>query len=189
MVGLKKAQELLDKAPSDTAKVVHIVSDLRSVDWSEDSEGISQVVKQLMDSQDTKVHIIDVASPSRKIDRKALLKLPPPNIALSAPAGLRQNESSNQPRNEIERIVAAAWQDALGVPSVGMNDNFFDLGAHSLTVAEVQAKLQEALGREISIVDLFQFSTVTTLAGHLAGTQSRSEASDRAQRRRLARRH
>jgi amino acid adenylation domain-containing protein len=124
-----------------------------------------------------------------KIDRKALLKLPPPNIALSAPAGLRQNESSNQPRNEIERIVAAAWQDALGVPSVGMNDNFFDLGAHSLTVAEVQAKLQEALGREISIVDLFQFSTVTTLAGHLAGTQSRSEASDRAQRRRLARRH
>ena len=70
-----------------------------------------------------------------------------------------------------------------------MNDNFFDLSAHSLTVAEVQVKLQEALGREISIVDLFQFSTVTTLAGHLAGTQSRSEASDRAQRRRLARRH
>ncbi len=70
VVGLNKAQELLNKAPSDTAKVVHIVSDLRSVDWSEDSEGISQAVKQLMESHDTKVHIVDVASPSRKIDRK-----------------------------------------------------------------------------------------------------------------------
>jgi acyl carrier protein len=74
----------------------------------------------------------------------------------------------------------------LGVPSVGLNDNFFDLGAHSLTVAEVQAKLQSALKREISIVDLFQFSTVSSLSRHLAGTQSHSQVSDRALRRRLA---
>jgi acyl carrier protein len=122
-----------------------------------------------------------------KIDRKALLRLPPPSIASAAdqPA----DEASHRPSNEIERIVAAAWQDALGVPSVGMNDNFFDLGAHSLTVAEVQAKLQEELGREISLIDLFQFSTVSTLARHLAGTQSHAQLSDRAQRRRLARQH
>ncbi len=121
-----------------------------------------------------------------KIDRKALLKLPPPSIAVNAFIGQPQNESSNQASNEIERIVAAAWQDALGIPSVGMNDNFFDLGAHSLTVAEVQAKLQEALGREIPLLDLFQFSTVSALARHLTGTQSHSQVSDRAQRRRLS---
>jgi amino acid adenylation domain-containing protein len=121
-----------------------------------------------------------------KIDRKALLKLPPPSIAVSASVGQPQNESSNQASNEIERIVAAAWQDALGIPSVGMNDNFFDLGAHSLTVAEVHAKLQEALGREISLLDLFQFSTVSALSRHLTGTQSHGQVSDRAQRRRLA---
>ena len=86
-----------------------------------------------------------------KIDRKALLKLPPPSITFSAAASPLENKSAHQTSNEIERIVAAAWQDALGIPSVGMNDNFFDLGAHSLTVAEVQAKLQEALGREISL--------------------------------------
>jgi acyl carrier protein len=68
-----------------------------------------------------------------------------------------------------------------------MNDNFFDLGAHSLTVAEVQAKLQEELGREISLVDLFQFSTVSSLASHLAGIPSHGPVSDRAQRRKLAR--
>jgi len=89
----------------------------------------------------------------------------------------------------MECIVAAAWQDALGIPSVGMNDNFFDLGAHSLTVAEVQAKLQEALGREISLLDLFEFSTVSALARHLAGTESHRQVSPRAQRRMLARHH
>ena len=77
-----------------------------------------------------------------KIDRKALLKLPPPNLA----AGADASRPGNKPANEMERIVAAAWQDALGVTAVGMNDNFFDLGAHSLTVAEVQAKLQDAIG-------------------------------------------
>jgi amino acid adenylation domain-containing protein len=126
-----------------------------------------------------------------KTDRKALLNLPPSSLSVGAADALAgsqsQNESTRQPSNEIERIVATAWQEALGVPAVGLNDNFFDLGAHSLTVAEVQAKLQEILRREISLVDLFQFSTVSALAGHLAGTQSSSLASDRAQRRRMAR--
>jgi len=118
-----------------------------------------------------------------KIDRKALLKLSPPKQT----AGTAVSQSQNETGNEMERIVAAAWQDALGVASVRINDNFFDLGAHSLTVAEVQAKLQDALKREISILDLFQYSTVSALAKHLAGTQSNSLISDRAQRRRLAR--
>ena len=124
-----------------------------------------------------------------KIDRKALLKLPPPNITLSGAGGPPENKSGHQTSDEIGRIVAAAWQDALGIPSVGTNDNFFDLGAHSLTVAEVQAKLQEALGREISLLDLFEFSTVSALARHLAGTESNGQVSDRAQRRMLARHH
>jgi amino acid adenylation domain-containing protein len=114
-----------------------------------------------------------------KVDRKALLLIPPPSPAMSAVA--------SQPANEIERMVAAAWQDALGVESVGLDENFFDLGAHSLTVAEVQAKLQEELGREIPIVDLFQFSTVRSLAMHLPGTHASVLVSDRARRRRMAR--
>lgn len=117
-----------------------------------------------------------------KIDRKALLKLPLPMPTVGANAA----EPGNSPANEIERVVCRIWQEALGVPAVGMNDNFFDLGAHSLTVAEVQARLQEALGCQIALLDLFQFTTVSTLASHLAGTQARSQLSDRAQRRRMA---
>jgi acyl carrier protein len=120
-----------------------------------------------------------------KIDRKALLKLPPPTPAAGAAASLPGPE----PASEMERIVARVWAEALGVASVGMNDNFFDLGAHSLTVAEAHAKLQDALHREIALLDLFQFTTVTALAGHLAGSQAQSQLSDRAARRRMARQH
>lgn len=113
-----------------------------------------------------------------KIDRKALLEIPPPSPG--APA------INNPPESGMERVVARVWQEALGIASVGTDDNFFDLGAHSLTVAEAQARLQEVLGREIALVDLYQFPTVRALAQHLEGVQQPSRASDRAQRRRAA---
>jgi len=116
-----------------------------------------------------------------KIDRKALLKMPPPTVVATT------HEPGDLPTNETERVVARVWQEALGIPSVGMTENFFDLGAHSLTVAEAHAKLQEALGREIALLDLFQFSTVSALAAHLAGSQAQTQLSDRAARRRMAR--
>ena len=121
-----------------------------------------------------------------KIDRKALLTLPPPNLAFAAAS------HGAEPSSETERVVARAWQLALGIPSVGLNDNFFDLGAHSLTVAEAHAKLEEVLGREIALLDLFQFTTVSALAAHLdaesGGAQAAaSQLSERAARRRLAR--
>jgi amino acid adenylation domain-containing protein len=123
-----------------------------------------------------------------KIDRKTLLGLPPPAVQETAFA----SHSQSKPTNEMEGIVCEAWKEALGLPSVGLNENFFDLGAHSLTVAEVQAKLQNVLRRDIPLVTLFEFSTVTSLARHLAGTESvvaATSISDRAQRRRLARQH
>jgi acyl-coenzyme A synthetase/AMP-(fatty) acid ligase/acyl carrier protein len=126
-----------------------------------------------------------------KIDRKALIKLPAPILTIGA--GPRAAE----PASEMERIVARAWQQALGIPAVGLSENFFDLGAHSLTVAEAHARLQEALGREIALLDLFQFTTVSALAAHLE-TQSANQSvgaqaavsrlSERAARRRMARR-
>lgn len=117
---------------------------------------------------------------NRKIDRKALLAMPPPDMG-----GSGRDLSGGG--TEMEQRIARAWQEALGLSAVGLEDNFFDLGAHSLAVAEVHARLQEELGKEIALVDLFQHSTVRTLAAFLAGAPGRTPASDRAQRRRQAR--
>ncbi len=114
-----------------------------------------------------------------KIDRKALLSISPPQNE-AAPA-------ANQPDTDLERTLVNLWQDALNVKSIGVDDNYFDLGAHSLTVAEVHARLQETLGRDVALLDLFQYSTVRTLAAHLDGSQPQVQSTDRAQRRLMAR--
>ena len=114
-----------------------------------------------------------------KIDRNAL---PVPAMQNQTDERTEQN-----PRNEMERLISQAWKDSLGVDQVGLEDNFFDMGAHSLMVAEVHAQLQQLLGREISLVDMFQFPTVSALAKHLGGEQEKRPVSNRAQRRLAAR--
>jgi acyl transferase domain-containing protein/acyl carrier protein len=83
-----------------------------------------------------------------------------------------------EPRNESERLIADIWQQVLGVQQVGMDDNFFDLGGHSLLMIQVQSKLREALHREISMVDLFKYPSVGALAEYLSqanGHKSQAE--------------
>ncbi len=99
-------------------------------------------------------------SPNGKMDRRAL---PPPDEAV------RERPTHAVPGSEIERRIAAAWQEVLGVERVGLHDNFFDLGGHSLRLVEVHARLLRSLGRDIPIVELFQYPTVARLAAHLAG--------------------
>ena len=114
-----------------------------------------------------------------KIDRKTL----------PDPAKLENSDKPKEsPRSDLENVIARTWKQALGVDSVGMEENFFDLGAHSLMVAEVHIQLQQQLGREFSLVDLFQFPTVAALATHLTGQQNAPAVSNRAARRLSARR-
>lgn len=115
-----------------------------------------------------------------KIDRNAL-PAPSQHADTTEP-------SQEQPRNEIERVIAQVWKETLGVERISLTDNFFDLGAHSLMVAEVHVQMQQILDRQISLVDLFQFPTVSSLANHLGGqTAAPTRQSDRAQRRLSAR--
>ncbi|MFL6289712.1 MAG: amino acid adenylation domain-containing protein, partial [Thermoanaerobaculia bacterium] len=101
-------------------------------------------------------------SATGKLDRKALpAPFAPRQEAVQAVAGV--------PRTEMERVVAAVWREVIGVAAVGMDDNFFDLGGHSLLLARVQARLSEILGRELPMVDLFRYPTVGSLAEALAG--------------------
>jgi acyl transferase domain-containing protein len=71
------------------------------------------------------------------------------------------------PRNETERLIADIWQQVLGVERVGVDDNFFDLGGHSLLLIQVQGALQETITREISMVSLFKYPTIGALAEYL----------------------
>ncbi|HYH47754.1 MAG TPA: amino acid adenylation domain-containing protein, partial [Thermoanaerobaculia bacterium] len=79
------------------------------------------------------------------------------------------------PRTELERAVAGIWREVLGVDDVGVEDNFFDRGGHSLLLVRVHTRLQQQLGREIPIVELFRHPTIVALARHLGGEPGADE--------------
>ena len=94
------------------------------------------------------------------------------------------------PGTPVESTLAAIWADALSVDRVGTHDNFFDLGGDSLTMADVHARVREALARDVALVEMFAHPTIASLARAL--DESRGEApvamaaQERARKRREA---
>nr|WP_265415078.1 phosphopantetheine-binding protein [Tumebacillus algifaecis] len=64
------------------------------------------------------------------------------------------------PASELEQQVTAIWQEVLGVDQIGVHDNFFDLGGHSLLMVQVHERLQAQMQREFSVVEMFKYPTV-----------------------------
>ncbi len=95
-------------------------------------------------------------TPNGKVNRK---KLP-------SPSGQCLSSKSNfiPPRTHVEKQIARLWQEVLHVETVGVHDNFFDLGGHSLLVVRLHERVCETLGADLSVTDLFRFPTVSTLA-------------------------
>ena len=79
------------------------------------------------------------------VDRRALLRL---DGAGAGPAG------DGEPRTPHEKLVATLWRDALGIERVGVRDNFFDLGGHSLLSIRVLARLEKATGLRLDPRDM-----------------------------------
>lgn len=80
------------------------------------------------------------------------------------------------PQNELQEQIVELWSELLGVEQIGIDDNFFELGGHSMLIIQAQARVKAALGLDVSVVDLFQYPTVTALARHLAGGAAQSTA-------------
>jgi acyl carrier protein len=78
-----------------------------------------------------------------------------------------QEASFVAPQTQLEQTVAAVWREVLAVDKVGLNDNFFDLGGHSLSIVKVHSKLCGHLKCNLTLVDLFQNPTIATLADRL----------------------
>jgi hypothetical protein len=78
------------------------------------------------------------------------------------------NASHVAPRTQIEEQVASVWRMVLHQPNIGIHDNFFDLGGHSLAILQVHSKLQKILPSDLSVVDMFSLPTIEALARRLS---------------------
>jgi len=101
-----------------------------------------------------------------KVDRA---RLPAPGREHLAAAA-----SGRQPRGRTERRVAQAFEEVLGVRSVGAKDDFFALGGHSLLAVELFGKLERIGGRRLPLATIFEAPTPRALAACLDGEASTS---------------
>ena len=118
-------------------------------------------------------------TPNGKIDRRALPADDGPRTDVQ--------EVYIEPRSGMERTLASIWQELLKVEKVGVNDNFFGLGGHSLLLVNAHSKIIEVLKVKVSMVDMFKYPTVSALAEYLslqdgvmaAAAPARSQAESR----------
>jgi acyl-CoA synthetase (AMP-forming)/AMP-acid ligase II len=112
------------------------------------------------------------------IDRTALRSLHPNG---------KGREERIAPRNEMEQSIAALWKELLGLTDLGVHDNFFDVGGHSLLLYQLHTKLRDSTGRSVEMIDLIRNPTVAALADRLNRTSEEGIALDRGRERAAAR--
>ncbi|MEM7125919.1 MAG: amino acid adenylation domain-containing protein [Chloroflexota bacterium] len=95
-------------------------------------------------------------TPNGKLDRRAL---PRPNRIIST-------TPYTPPATQTEEVISTVWKQALNVEQVGIHDNFFDVGGHSLLTVQVYSQLSKIIPA-LKMVDLFSYPTIHGLAMYL----------------------
>ncbi|WP_281944467.1 condensation domain-containing protein, partial [Paenibacillus tyrfis] len=106
-------------------------------------------------------------TPNGKIDRKAL----------PAPEGGASGSEYTAPRTPLEAKLVRIWQEVLAVTTVGVKDNFFDLGGHSLRATTLVSKIHKELNVDLPLRDVFRYSTVEEMAQAIAGMEQQEHVS------------
>jgi natural product biosynthesis luciferase-like monooxygenase protein len=106
-------------------------------------------------------------TPNGKIDRRQL----------PIPSASEREEGHVAPRNPLEEKLAAIWAETLGVERVGVNDNFLDLGGHSLHAIQITFLVRREFAAELPLQTLFDFPTISGLAAALEKIIRQSEVS------------
>jgi len=122
-------------------------------------EGLLTYMKGILPEYMVPAFVIELESmpltASGKVDRKALPD--PENIA-------SLNQAYEAPRDAIELLLAGIWQDLLGVGKIGIHDNFFERGGHSLLAIRAVSAIREELDLALVVRDMFAHPTIAELA-------------------------
>ncbi|HEX2927596.1 MAG TPA: amino acid adenylation domain-containing protein [Ruminiclostridium sp.] len=103
-------------------------------------------------------------TPTKKIDRRSLPK----------PSSSQANASQDilAPGTDVEKKIARIWAEVLKLDRVGVNQNFFDLGGHSLLMFQIHSLLMKEFDANLTMVELFNYPTISALADYLAQRQN-----------------
>jgi acyl carrier protein len=98
-------------------------------------------------------------SPNGKVDRRSL----------PIPDNLRPELEVDyvMPETEAEQTIADVWKKVLDLEKIGIHDNFFEIGGHSLLLMQVNSRLRQLFDANLSIVDMFRYPTISSLSEYL----------------------
>ncbi|HKY36605.1 MAG TPA: MupA/Atu3671 family FMN-dependent luciferase-like monooxygenase [Polyangiaceae bacterium] len=158
-----------EDSPGDKRLVAYVIAKSGA---SVDAEALRQHLSQRLPEYMLPSIFVALASlpltPNKKVDRKAL---PAPSRAAKPVAG----PSEQAPAGSLEATIAEIWRELLNRADVGSDDNFFDLGGHSLLTIQVLGRLKPKVERPVSLVDLFRYPTIRSLAAFLTSSQDPSK--------------
>jgi amino acid adenylation domain-containing protein len=164
--GVREAAVILrDDLPSGPGLVAYVVGGAST------GELLSSLRKRLPDHM-VPGHFVSLRAlpltANGKLDRRAL----------PAPEGTRPElaRAYAAPRTALERVLAGAWEEALGVDRVGVEDGFFDLGGHSLLATQMISWVRETFEVEVPLRELFERPTVAALAEALKSPETERTA-------------
>jgi acyl carrier protein len=103
-------------------------------------------------------------TPNGKVDKKSL---PKPD-----PVQFGTDDTYVAPQTEMEKTIAIIWAESLKIPQIGIYDDFFALGGHSLIAIQIVGRIHEALGVDIALGSIFEFTTVSTFAKNIEEIQA-----------------
>ena len=83
-------------------------------------------------------------------------------------------DAGGEPKNELQLKLTWIWQKVLGTQSIGIKDNFFDLGGHSLAAVRVFSEIERSLGSRLPLATLFKAPTIEQLSALIEGDDWRS---------------
>jgi acyl carrier protein len=72
------------------------------------------------------------------------------------------------PGSQMEKILSNIWKEHFILEKVGINDNFFDLGATSLDIIQISGKLKDKIGKDVPVATFFRYPNIRSLALHLS---------------------
>lgn len=95
-------------------------------------------------------------TPNNKIDRDAL---PAAEIPI-----IDENAGFIAPRTDIEKLVTDIWTEVLGIQKISIEEDFFEIGGHSLTAVKIMTRIEEETGQRLPLASLFESSTIESLS-------------------------
>ncbi len=145
------------EGPTGKQLVAYVVpADANLANQAEFRDALRRALKARLPDYMVPAHFMFLAqmplTPNGKLDRKGL---PEPDASL-----LQQQYVA--PETELEQQIAAIWAEVLRLPQVGLDDNFFEVGGHSLLAIQITSRVQAELGLEVPLMELFQTESLRT---------------------------